>query len=65
MRGRLTGSTENLKHIEDSEIDELTLVAVVDLSSLDDDGVGRQVDSPSERSSATKYLIKIISLSFD
>lgn len=48
----LTGSSKDLEDVEDTEVDKRSLPTVVNLSSLDDDGVGGQVDSPSECCSA-------------
>lgn len=46
----------DLQDVQDREIDELTDARVVHLGALDDDGVGGQVDSPSERRRTAEYL---------
>ena len=53
---RRTSSTENLEDIENSEIDKHSFPTVVDLRTLDDDGVGGKIDSPGERSSTAENL---------
>lgn len=53
---RSTGTTEDLKDVQDAQIDESTLSAVVDLRSLDDDGVGGQVDTPGESGGTAEDL---------
>jgi len=54
----LTSSTENLQNVENTEIDESTLSGIVDLSTLDDDGISGQIDSPSECSGTAENLSK-------
>ncbi len=40
LKARPTGSTEDLQHVQDGEVGECTLRAVVDLCTLDDDYLG-------------------------
>ena len=45
---RAAGATEDLEDVEDAEVDEGAAFRVVDLRSLDDDGVGREIHTPGQ-----------------
>jgi hypothetical protein len=61
----LTSSSKDLEDVEDPEVYKRSLPTVVDLSSLDDDSVGRQVDSPRECCSTAQDLRRRISAGRD
>mmetsp|Transcript_78204 Transcript_78204/g.172580 ORF Transcript_78204/g.172580 Transcript_78204/m.172580 type:complete len:214 (+) Transcript_78204:3389-4030(+) len=48
---RSSGSTQHLHHVHGRQLIPLALLWVVHLGSFDDDGVRRQVDTPSQRGS--------------
>jgi hypothetical protein len=45
-----------LKDVQNANVDEATLLGVIDLSALDDDSVSRKVDTPSQGGSAHEHL---------
>ncbi len=51
-----TGTAEHLEDILGTQLNPATLLGRVDLCALDDDGVRRQVDTPSEGCRAHKDL---------
>lgn len=53
---QLTCSTEDLQDVENAQIDERSFSGVVDLSALDHDSIGGQVDSPGESRSTAQDL---------
>ncbi|KAI6759582.1 hypothetical protein HG530_010262 [Fusarium avenaceum] len=51
---RTTSTTKDLQHIEDAQIDKLTLLGAVNLRSLDDDRSCGQVNTPGQSSGTAK-----------
>lgn len=50
-----TSTTKDLEDIEDSQANKITLFLTINLSSLNDDGVGGQVDTPSQCGGTTEH----------
>ena len=52
---RSTSSTEDLKDVEDAHVYKRSMLGVVDLRSLDDDSMRREVDPPGQGSCAHQH----------
>ena len=57
-------SAENLKDVQDSQVDERTPLGVVYFRALDDDPVGRKVDAPGQGGCADQYLDQALTEQF-
>jgi len=51
-----TSTTEDLLHIEDTNVFVATCWTIVNFGAFDQDGVSRQVDTPSKCGRGTQYL---------
>lgn len=56
---RSTRAPEDLLDVEHAEVDKVTLVGVVELCALDDDGMGWEVDAPRQRRRTAQNLAHI------
>ena len=52
---RSTSSTEDLEDVKDAHVNKRSVLGVVDLSSLDDDSMRREVDPPGQGSCAHQH----------
>ena len=53
---RTTSTTKNLHHIKNSEVNEFTLLGIVQLSALDNNSSSRKVNTPSKRSCTAEHF---------
>ncbi|KAI6751325.1 hypothetical protein HG531_006021 [Fusarium graminearum] len=53
---RTTGTTEDLQHIQDTQVDKLTILGAINLSSLDNNCCSGQVDTPGKGGGTTEDL---------